>query len=329
MYRMKTTFPFRMMILMLVLAAGMSSCVVSKKKYTEMENLKNKVQQMLDKKNEEYKKLQGELADAKAQLVDCEKARKALEQDTTKLGRNNRDLKESLADMKASCDQIKKTYDQLKERSTEKLQDLLKQVEAMQASLSEREARLAEVEKTLAAREARLKEVEGLLAARDSAMQALRKRIEDALLGFQKDGLTVEVVDGKVYVSLSNKLLFASGSTQIDKNGRNALAGLAGVLKDQSDLTIMVEGHTDDVKVTNLGQIKDNWDLSVMRSTEVVRILVENGVQTNRIVPSGRGEFTPKVQGSTPEARAANRRTEIILSPKLDELYQMINDTRK
>ena len=327
---MKKNFShIRTVAFFLTLALSLSSCVISKKKYTEMENLKNQVQQMLDKRNEELKKLQGELASAKTKLEDCEKARKSLEQDTLRLGKNNRDLKGTLADTKASCEQLKKNYDQLKERSTEKLQDLLKQIESMQASLNEREARLAEVEKTLAAREARLKEVEGTLAARDSAMQALRKRIEDALLGFQKDGLTVEVVDGKVYVSLSNKLLFASGSTQIDKNGRNALAGLAAILKDQADLSILVEGHTDDVKVTNLGQIKDNWDLSVMRSTEVVRILVENGVPNTRIIPSGRGETTPKVQGSTTEARAANRRTEIILSPRLDELYQLINDSRK
>jgi chemotaxis protein MotB len=294
-----------------------------------MENLKNKVQQMLDKKNDELKKMQAELADMKGQLADCEKSRKALEQDTAKYGRSHRDMQSSLAEMKSSCDQLNKNYQQLKERSTEKMRELLDQLEAMQRDLNARETRLAEVEKTLALREARLQEVEGLLAARDSAMQALRKRIEDALLGFQKDGLTVEVIDGKVYVSLSNKLLFASGSTQIDKNGKNALTELARVLKDQADLTIMVEGHTDDVKVTNLGQIKDNWDLSVMRSTEVVRILVENGVQPTRIVPSGRGEFIPKVAGATTEARASNRRTEIILSPKLDELFQLINDSRK
>ena len=318
----------RPLLLMAFLAMTLGSCVVSKKKYDEMENLKSKVQQMLDKKNEDYKKLQTELADVKGQLADCDKARKALEQDTAKYGRNNRDMKEALASTKASCDQLNKNYQQLKERSTEKMRELVDQLEALQKDLAAREQRIMDVEALLKSREARLAEVEGKLHARDSLMSALRKRIEDALFGFKQDGLTVEVIDGKVYVSLSNKLLFASGSTQIDKNGQKALADLATVLKDQADISIMVEGHTDDVKVTNLGQIKDNWDLSVMRSTEVVRMLVANGVQPDRVVPSGRSEFIPKTPGSTPEARANNRRTEIILSPKLDELFELINKGR-
>lgn len=316
------------LLLTLVLAIVMTGCVVSKKKYTEMENLKNKVQQLLDKKTDEVKKLQADMAALQTQLNDCDKARKALEQDTARAGKEKRVMMEQLADTKASCEQLNKNYQQLKERSTEKMKDLVAQLEGLQNDLAAREGRIKEVEGMLAAREARLAEVEAALKARDAAMDALRKRLEDALLGFKKDGLTVEVINGKVYVSLSNKLLFASGSTQIDKNGQRALADLAGVLKDQADLTIMVEGHTDDVKVTNLGQIKDNWDLSVMRSTEVVRLLVQNGVQADRVIPSGRGEFLPKTVGSTPEARANNRRTEIILSPKLDELYDLINKGR-
>lgn len=316
------------MVVFLALACFLSACVVSKKKYDEMENLKNKVQQMLDKKTEETKKLQADLAALQGQLNDCENARKALAQDTLKAGKDNRALRSQLAEMKASCDQLNKNYQQLKERSTEKLQDLVDQLEASQKDLAAREGRIKEVESMLAAREARLAEVEAALRARDSVMQALHKRLEDALLGFKKDGLTVEIINGKVYVSLSNKLLFASGSTQIDKNGQKALSDLAAVLKDQTDITIMVEGHTDDVKVTNLGQIKDNWDLSVMRSTEVVRLLVQNGVQPDRVIPSGRSEFIPKASGTSAEARAANRRTEIILSPKLDELYELINKNR-
>lgn len=316
------------LLTLLVLTLLLSACVVSKKKYTEMENLKNKVQQLLDKKTDEVKKLQADLAAIQTQLNDCDKARKALEQDTARAGKDKRAVLAQLAETKASCDQLNKNYQQLKDRSTEKMKDLVAQLEASQNDLAAREARIKEVEAMLAAREARLAEVEAALRARDEAMDALRKRLEDALLGFKKDGLTVEVINGKVYVSLSNKLLFASGSTQIDKNGQRALADLAGVLKDQTDLTILVEGHTDDVKVTNLGQIKDNWDLSVMRSTEVVRLLVQNGVQAERVIPGGRGEFVPKATGATPEARATNRRTEIILSPKLDELYELINKNR-
>ncbi len=177
----------------------------------------------------------------------------------------------------------------------------------------------------LAAREKRLKEVEDVLKKRDEATNALKEKLSQALLGFAKSGLTVDVKNGKVYVSLMDKLLFPSGSIIIDEKGKQALTQLAGVLKQQPEINIAVEGHTDNQKINNLGQIKDNWDLSVLRATSVVRFLTTTeNVDGIRMTATGKGEFQPLDSNATTGGRSKNRRIEIVLSPKLDELYNLI-----
>lgn len=299
------------LIFLILLTPFLFFSCVTKKKYLEMETMKNRVQGLLDSKNSELRNYVRK-SDSLARLLrDCNERTARLVKDSLKFAGINDDLKDKMDDLNATCDQLKDNYTRLKSNSSKKIQELIDQLELLQKDLTDRERKLAEVEAGL--------------RQRDSVMAALRKKVEDALIGFRDQGLTIEVKDGKVYVSLSNKLLFASGSTKVDTRGKDALKELAGVLKGQEDLNIMVEGHTDDVPVSNLGDIKDNWDLSVMRSTEVVRILVKEGVEPSRIIPSGRSEFIPKTLEKTPEARAANRRTEIIISPKLDELYLLIN----
>lgn len=174
-------------------------------------------------------------------------------------------------------------------------------------------------------REQRLKEVEEILRKRDEATNQLKEKLQQALLGFTKNGLTVEIRNGKVYVSLMDKLLFPSGSIIIDEKGKQALSQLADVLKQQPEINIAVEGHTDSQKITNLGQIKDNWDLSVLRSTSVVRYLTEvSKVEPVRMTATGKGQFQPLAANTNAEGRSKNRRIEIVLSPKLDELYDLI-----
>jgi len=174
-------------------------------------------------------------------------------------------------------------------------------------------------------REQRLKEVEEVLRKRDEATNQLKEKLQQALLGFTKNGLTVEIKNGKVYVSLTDKLLFPSGSIVIDEKGKQALTQLANVLKLQPEINIAVEGHTDTQKVNNLGQIKDNWDLSVLRSTSVVRYLTEvEKVESVRMTATGKGEFQPLGPNTSADGRSKNRRIEIVLSPKLDELYDLI-----
>jgi chemotaxis protein MotB len=184
---------------------------------------------------------------------------------------------------------------------------------------------ISKLSQDLKKREPRFKEVEEVLRKRDEATNQLKEKLQQALLGFTKSGLTVEIKNGKVYVSLMDKLLFPSGSIIIDEKGKLALAQLAGVLKEQPEINIAVEGHTDSQKITNLGQIKDNWDLSVLRSTSVVRYLTEvTKVEGVRMTATGKGEFQPLAPNTGADGRSKNRRIEIVLSPKLDELYNLI-----
>jgi len=187
-------------------------------------------------------------------------------------------------------------------------------------------SKVNELSSDLQKREARLKEVENILRKRDEATNALKDKLQKALLGFQQSGLTVDIRNGKVYVSLTDKLLFPSGSIVIDAKGKMALEQLAAVLNKEPDINIAVEGHTDDKRVVNLGQIKDNWDLSVMRATSVCRFLTEvQKVDPHRLTATGKSEYQPIDPANTDEARSKNRRIEIVLTPKLDELYNLIS----
>ncbi len=210
-----------------------------------------------------------------------------------------------------------------------KIADLQKQLEGLNtnyASLrNNTSSEITKLSSDLEKREARLKEVEAILKKRDEATNALKEKLQKALLGFQQNGLTVEIRNGKVYVSLTDKLLFSTGSIVIDDKGKQALQELAKVLNTQPEINIAVEGHTDNQKVGNLGQIKDNWDLSVLRSTSVVRYLTElQKISPERLTATGKGQYQPIALGNTVEDRSRNRRIEIVLSPKLDELYNLI-----
>ena len=199
------------------------------------------------------------------------------------------------------------------------------ELEKAQKALAIKEKVTAELEMSLQEREKRVNELEAVIEAQEVKSKVLKDRLANALLGFNESDLTVEQRDGKVYVSLSQDLLFASGSATINSKGKSALAKLAEVMMKNTDIDITIEGHTDNVPFRGRGDIKDNWDLSVLRSTAIVRELIKNGVAPKQILASGRGEHFPISDNSTKEGRANNRRSEIILSPKLDELYNIIN----
>ncbi len=228
----------------------------------------------------------------------------SLEGQITQLRADTSRLNKRIAELQAKTEELNTNYTSLRANSSSEIN------------------KLAE---NLKKRETRLKEVEEALRKRDEATNALKNKLQDALLGFQQSGLSVDIRDGKVYVSLTDKLLFDTGSIIIDDKGKQALQQLANVLKSQPEINISVEGHTDNQRVANLGQIKDNWDLSVLRATSVVRYLTEvEKIENTRITATGKGEFQPIASGSTPEIRSRNRRIEIVLSPKLDELYNLI-----
>lgn len=227
-----------------------------------------------------------------------------LEKEVSRLKKDTTMMAEELRDLQNSYNEVDANYKKLKNNST---------------------TEITKLSGDLAAREKRLKEVEEVLRKRDEATNSLKEKLQQALLGFTKSGLTVDIKNGKVYVSLTDKLLFPSGSIIIDDKGKQALTQLANVLKQQPEINIAVEGHTDNQKINNLGQIKDNWDLSVLRATSVVRYLTENEkVESVRMTATGKGEYQPLGANTTAEGRSKNRRIEIVLSPKLDELYNLI-----
>ena len=202
-------------------------------------------------------------------------------------------------------------------------EDLMKQLEM---NMEAKRAALDELSFELDQRNARLTELEQILEDQTRIVRELKNKVSDALYGFEGDGLTVSMKNGMVYVSLEEKLLFRTGSYNIDANGRNALRKLATVLKNNPDIQITIEGHTDDVPyISSGGPIQDNWDLSVKRATTVVRVLLDGtGINPKRLTASGRGEYLPVDNNKTSEARRKNRRTEIILTPDLSELYRII-----
>ena len=174
-------------------------------------------------------------------------------------------------------------------------------------------------------REKALKEMRDIVSRQDSITARLNATLRNALLGFNSDELSVEVKNGKVYISMSDKLMFKSGSAELETKGTEALKLLADVLVKNPDIDVLVEGHTDNVPIKT-AIYKDNWDLSVARAASVVRTLTNNyKVAPKQVTPAGRGEFFPKGDNTTPEGRAKNRRTEIILSPKLDEIMNLLN----
>ena len=214
-------------------------------------------------------------------------------------------------------------------RDTTKMGNSIRQYQSMlNVNMSEQEklnALLNQKKNELNERERTINELQQMINAQNEKVQKLLSSVKDALLGFSSDELTVREKDGKVYVAMSDKLLFESGSARVDKRGKEALAKLAEVLNKQSDIDVYIEGHTDS-KPINTAQFKDNWDLSVIRATSVVRILTKDyGVNPLQIQPCGRGEFMPIDDNETADGRAKNRRTEIIMAPKLDKLYQMLN----
>lgn len=191
--------------------------------------------------------------------------------------------------------------------------------------LAERERVLQEMQQAITDREKKMMELQNIIARQDSITRRLNEVLRNALLGFNADELSVEVKNGKVYVSLSDRLLFRSGSAAVETKGKEALKLVAGILDKNPDIEILIEGHTDNVPIRT-AVFKDNWDLSVARATSIVRILTDDyKIQPTRITASGRGEYFPRDTNATPEGRARNRRTEIILSPRLDELMELLN----
>lgn len=328
------------------------SCVPQK----QFSDLKKKTQSVEDSNQllkEENRDLTVQLNELDGKFSTLEKRYYELEQQAKKLRDDNADLLQKNDRLNKNQQDLEHQIDMLKEGSTEEVSKLMKELQELQSSLQDREDRvrlaqdkldaqekaLKQAQDELAAKENALKQAQDELAAQQQRLQELQKALDDqknavtalkdklnsALRGFYDQGLSVYEKNGKVYVSLEEQLLFKTGSYSLDPKGQEAIKSLGGVLAANPDINVTVEGHTDDVPLSGAGQIKDNWDLSVMRATAVAKIILQNSkIEPGRIIASGRSEYVPLDNAKTPEARKKNRRTEIILTPNLSEVLQIL-----
>jgi chemotaxis protein MotB len=309
------------LILAFLLFFSLSSCIVSKKKYDDLLAQKVRMEADLADRNSQIDK-------ANTDLKDVEEKLRKLKEDTTNLGIDVRSTSQRLTDLEKEHTQLNTYYKNLVNSSGKLNRDMAQQQEqllSIQANLDKTRKLNDSLSTSLAEREKKVQELEQVLANKDKAVQDLKNRITNALLNFKENDLTIKVKNGKVYVSLAEQLLFGSGSIEVDQKGVLALQQLAKALKDQKNINIMVEGHTDNVPISKKSPyMQDNWDLSVMRATSITKILTKGGVSAKQITASGRGEFSPLSANDTPQNKQKNRRTEIIITPDLDELFKIL-----
>ncbi|MEI6865291.1 OmpA family protein [Flavicella sp.] len=308
--------------LSICIAAIAVSCV-SKKVFVDLEDKYNKL-------NEDKKELLAQNDELQLNKNKNIEDLKKLENKHADLLQKNEALEREVDDLKKSNIELKKTYDMLASKSSSALEKnaienrkLLSELDEKETKLMEESARLRKLEGELSARSSKIDELEKLISEKESAMQELKNTVANALKGFEGKGLTIVNKNGKVYVSMENKLLFNSGSWAVGVNGKKAVKKLAKVLSDNPDINVLIEGHTDNDPF-NGGVIEDNWDLSVKRATAIVRILEDSNVSTKQITAAGRSEFIPVASNDSNEGKAKNRRIEIILSPNLDEIAKLL-----
>ena len=285
--------------------------------------------------------LEAKNAEMKETITKEQKELSGLQRDTAIMGTNLRLLQNKYDKLNLVNDQLLDKYNRMLVGSEKdnaalsgKLQltqeQLLKkedELKALEMKLNKQQQDLDALSAELKKREARVNELESILKSKDQATADLKKKLQDALMGFEGKGLTITQKNGKVYVSMDESLLFESGKTAVQPKGIDALKNVAKVLEQNPDINVLVEGHTDDVPMVGKGEIKDNWDLSVIRATSVTKIILQNSkTDPTRITSAGRGEFFPLDAAKTPEARKKNRRTELILTPKLDELLKVLGN---
>jgi len=305
-------------ILLILLTSG---CIVNKKLYDDL--LTEKV------------KTDGELEETSSKLMQTEKENTELGIKVKNLNQENADLRTSLGDKTNAYDKLREEHTELEEYYNNLLsnrgklaQDLAEQRKQLITAREELELERLKNEELgidLREREAKLNELETILEQKEKAVNDLKTQISSALTNFKDTDLRVEIKNGKVYVSLAEQLLFPTFSIQVDKKGQEALKQLAKVLKQQPDINVLVEGHTDNVPISKTSDyMRNNWDLSVLRANSIVAILTKEGVKPLRITTAGRGEFNPVADNKNENGRKLNRRTEIILTPELDELFKIL-----
>lgn len=312
--------------LILVLLAGsfiFTSCLVPKKQFDELLTEKVKLEGEMDELQGKIETLESDIAKMEEALNTTTTERDQLEKDLTK-------KKKELSDLQAEHDQLQQYYDNAVNNSGRLNRDLQEQhnrLMALQKTLEQAEYDNNLLADSLEMREQKVEELEHILAETQSAISNLKSLVSRAMGNYASDELTVEQRNGRIYVSLSEQLLFKSGSAEVDPKGQNALAKLANAIKDDDDIRILVEGHTDNVPISSQSRyMKDNWDLSVMRATSITRILLKNGVKPANITAAGRSEYAPVAPNTSAANKAKNRRTELILTPDFSALIEALDE---
>jgi chemotaxis protein MotB len=311
---------------------------VPQRKYGELELKEQKTAKQLEEsraENEEltskYKSLVSEnekLRDKSIRLQsDLDELKNRWHQSELLNTELNRKYQKLLEANDADLSRLKSELQKLESELQEKEKKLVeKEATLMDREKNNRELRLRleKLEKDLKLREKRVDELQSQIQAKDSSVRSMKEKISEALTGYEDKGIKVELRNGKVYVSMESRLLFRSGRTDVDEEGKKALLQLANALQKDQSFEIMIEGHTDSIPIKT-ARFADNWDLSVLRATSMLRILTEEGnIQPERVIPSGRGEFKPVATNKTEEGRAMNRRIDIIISPDLSEIFNLL-----
>ncbi|MDC0338117.1 OmpA family protein [Flavobacteriales bacterium] len=314
----------------------LASCVPARK-YQDLESKQKECAEELDKLKSRNADLETLATEQHEKVVDLSDRISRLKGDTAVLGKSLRMKEKQYDKIDALNQRIQSQLEALQKGSAIENQRLMTDLNATRLELQKKEdeLRLLEMELNqkkldldrlsldLAAREKRVNELEALIAQKDAAVKALKDKVMNALMGFKDKGLTVVQKNGRVYVSMEAKLLFPSGSTTVNAEGKKALVELAKVLQEQSDLDVLVEGHTDSDKMKSSSHPQDNWELSVLRATSVVKIMLSaSSIDPKTITAAGRSMYLPIDEND----KAKNRRIEVILTPKLDELFEMISN---
>ncbi|MBP6099798.1 MAG: OmpA family protein [Flavobacterium sp.] len=312
-----------------LIVVSLSTSCVSKKIYNELENkftdLKKENRTLLDA-NEDLTKSKNQL---ELDLNATKSERDKLKSERDKLAADFAATDKNLKALQASYNALEKNSDAALKSNMDKNRELLAQLETKEKALAAEQDRLNKLKSELESSSKRLAELESYIAAKEANMKKLKETLSKSLKAFEGKGLTIEQRNGKVYVSMENKLLFQTGSWAVNEEGKKAIVLVGKVLSDNPDISVLIEGHTDNDKILGAigGGVENNWDLSTKRATAIVNILSENkGINKQNLTAAGRGEFAPLMSNDTPEGKAKNRRIEIVLTPKLDEISKMLNE---
>lgn len=310
----------------LLALALMTSCV-SKKVYTDLETKYADLKKENRTLSDENKSISKERNELDLKSKDLQAQLDKLKSERDKLSKDYASTKSGFDNLQSSYNDLEKSSGETNATISKKNRELLAELEAKQKALTAEQERLNKLKAELQDRSQRVDELEGMIAAQEAGLKKLKETLSKALNGFEGKGLTVEQKNGKVYVSMENKLLFGSGSWNVGAEGKKAVVEVGKVLAANPDISVLIEGHTDNVAYNGSGQINDNWDLSTKRATAIVHILRENkGVDAKNLTAAGRSEFAPVAGNDSAEGKSKNRRIEIILTPKLDEISKMLNE---